>query len=147
MEPHICCRDLATSPKHTYEISRVTSKTHCSHISDALAVTPAIPASPLCPHGLGCYKSTVSAQGEARALHRTWGTGSPKRVLCPKQPHLRVTQPKPHTVAAAPSHDEAQTRDAVHASGSLLSATRQAAHKSHSWVSTLTTAGLSAGHC
>lgn len=92
-----------------------------------------------CPHDLSCYKSTISAQGEARALHRTQGMGSPSRVLCPKQPHLRVAQSMPHT---APSHDWAHARDPVHTSGSLLSATLQpdrlhtllSFHPDHSWT-------------
>lgn len=59
--------------------------------------------------------------------------GSPNRVLCPKQPHLGVAQPKSHTVAVAPSHDWTQARDPVHGSGSLLSATPQPnrLHASH----------------
>lgn len=83
-----------------------------------------------CPHNLSCYKSTISAQGEAWALHHTQGMGSPSRVFCPKQPHLRVAQSMPHT---APSHDWAHARDPVHTSGSLLSATLQPnrLHTSH----------------
>lgn len=58
-----------------------------------------------------CYKSTPSTQGEVRALHCTPGMGSPNRVLCPKPLHLRVAQPQPHTVAAAPSHDWTQAKE------------------------------------
>jgi len=110
MKPHICHRDLATTLRRTYEISSTTPHTLSSHTFYSLPAAPAIPAPALGLHGLAATKHPLcSGRGSSTSPHPRMG--SPNRVLCPKQPHLRAAQPKAHTAAAAPPHDWTQAKE------------------------------------